>query len=88
MPDSSLRSMTDTAMESPEVLMARFEELSILESEFEDAEAELSMESTVSPRNSQCLTVYSPQSRGPPCAPLQKARRVHHQDPTLLVTRL
>jgi hypothetical protein len=34
--------MTETEMESPEVLMARFEELSVLESEFEDVEAEIS----------------------------------------------
>jgi hypothetical protein len=34
------------------------------------------------------LTQYSPQSRSSPRSPLQEARRLHYQDPTLLASRL
>jgi hypothetical protein len=34
--------MTEIKMESEEVLMARFEELSVLETEFEDVEVQIS----------------------------------------------
>jgi hypothetical protein len=37
-----LSTMAEMQMESEEVLMARFEELSVLETEFEDVEIEIS----------------------------------------------
>jgi hypothetical protein len=77
-------------MESEETLMARFEELSVLETEFEDVELEISKQITslVKIQAQSRLTARSPQSRSAPRASLQKARRVHHQDPPLLVPRL
>jgi hypothetical protein len=39
--------MTEIQMESEEVLMARFEELSVLETEFEDVELEISKHSSI-----------------------------------------
>ena len=79
------RKMAETR--TPEEALARFEELSLLETEFEDVELEISK------LPSQCswplnANRASPQILHTACASLEKACRFDHKDPTLLDTRL
>jgi hypothetical protein len=72
-------------IQNPEEIMANFEELSILESEFEDVEIELSKASLWSLSPSQLLTTTtSPQDQRPPCTSIQETRHARRKDSPLL----
>ena len=86
---ANLSHRTRNMAEAPnhDEVLARFDELSVLEAEFDDAELEIS---TSPPRGSHALSpaksliFTSPQVECAQRSSLQEARRNHRKDPPLL----